>query len=153
VDDAIRAWVESAAGGRITTIARPEVGGSSELYFVDVEHADGTVVPLVVRCEAGGSFSGTEIAPAKEAVVYRALEPTSVPVPRVIGLAPEGAALLLERVRGNATLDDADEAERAETLAAFVDALAALHRLDVDALDLPGFARPGNAAEHALFRS
>ena len=47
--------------------------GPGELYFVDVGTRRRRDRPLVLRCEGGGSFSGTEISPAKEAVVYRAL--------------------------------------------------------------------------------
>ncbi len=151
MDEAIRAWVEETAGGRITTLTRPPVGGSRELYFLDVERADGAVLPLVLRCESGGSFGGTEISPAREAVVYRALEPTDVPVPHVVGLAPGGAALLMERVAGSGDLSELGDAERAETMRDFVDALAALHNLDVDALALDGFRRPRRAEDHARF--
>ncbi len=149
MDDALRAWVEQCAGGRILDARRPPSGGSRELYLVDVEQPDGTRLPLVLRCEAGGSFTGTEIAPAKEAVVYRALEHTAVPVPRVTGLAPGGAALLMERVPGSSDLTALDEADRTATMESFVDALAALHNLDVDALSLPGFARPDTPEAHA----
>jgi aminoglycoside phosphotransferase (APT) family kinase protein len=149
VEDAIRAWVEEAAGGRITEVTRPAAGGSRELSFVEVAGRDGAVVPLVLRREGGGSFAGTEISPAKEAVVYRALESTPVPVPRVVALAPDGSALLMERVRGSADFAALDGTERDETMRSFVDALAALHNLDVDALSLPGFARPRAAEEHA----
>src|SRR5436190_20799030 len=100
MDDALRSWVEDTIGGHIVGAARPPVGGSRELYLVDVEQRDGTVLPLVVRCEGGGSFAGTEVSPSKEAVVYRALEDTSVPVPRVLALAADGATLVMERVPG-----------------------------------------------------
>ena len=114
-----------------------------------MEQPDGTVLPLVLRCEAGSSFTGTEVSPAKEAVVYRALADTPVPVPRVVGLAPGDAALLMERVRGTSDLSGLDEAHRDATMRSFVDALSALHNLDVDALSLPGFARPRTPEEHA----
>ena len=149
MDDALRAWVEHTAGGRIAALTRPSAGGSRELYFVDIARADGSIVPLVVRCEGGGSFSGTEISPTKEAVVYRALEHTSVPVPRIVGLAPGGAALLMERVAGTSDLSELDDAARDETMLSFVDALVALHNLDVDTLALNGFPRPRSAEDHA----
>jgi aminoglycoside phosphotransferase (APT) family kinase protein len=149
MDDDLRAWVEDCAGGKIVDASRPPTGGSRELYLLDVEQPDGARLPLVLRCEAGGSFTGTEIAPAKEAVVYRALEHTAVPVPRVVGLAPGGAALLMERVPGSSELGALEEADRTATMESFVDALAALHNLDVGTLSLPGFERPDTAEAHA----
>jgi aminoglycoside phosphotransferase (APT) family kinase protein len=149
MDEALRRWIEERTDGRVVGWNRPPGGGSRELYLVDVERPDGTVLPLVLRCEAGGSFTGTEISPAKEAVVYRALEPTAVPVPRVLGLASGDAALLMERVPGTSDLAALDDADRAATMESFVDALAALHNLDVDALSLPGFPRPDTPEAHA----
>jgi aminoglycoside phosphotransferase (APT) family kinase protein len=149
VDDALRQWVEANADGRVVGEERPAVGGSRELYLVDVERHDGTVVPLVLRCEGGGSFSGTEISPAKEAVVYRALVGTAVPTPRVLALAPNGAAMLMERVPGSADLPPLRTDARTATMRSFADALAALHALDVESLDLPGFPRPRTAEDHA----
>jgi aminoglycoside phosphotransferase (APT) family kinase protein len=129
--------------------ARPAVGGSRELYLVDVETPDGAVVPLVLRCEAGGSFTGTEISPAKEAVVYRALEHTAVPVPRVVGMAPGNAALLMERVPGTTDMSQLDATQQARAMEHFIDALVRLHNLDVADLELPGFALPRTPEEHA----
>jgi aminoglycoside phosphotransferase (APT) family kinase protein len=149
LDAELQAWVEATAGGRIVALERAGVGGSRELYFLDVEQPDGATRSLVLRYEAGGSFTGTEISPAKEAVVYRALERTAVPVPRVLGLAPGDAALLMERVHGRSDISDLDAEQRAATMVSFVDALAALHNLDIHALELPGFARPATAEEHA----
>lgn len=149
MDDALRSWVEDTVGGRIVGAVRPPVGGSRELYFVDVEQPDGSVLALVVRCEAGGSFAGTEVSPAKEAVVYRALEHTAVPVPRVFALATDGAVLVMERVAGDGDLSVLDPDARAATMRSFVDGLAALHTLDVEELSLPGFALPRTAEEHA----
>jgi len=149
VDDTLQRWLEDALDARIVSITRPTIGGSRELYLVDVQSGDGRLLPVVVRCEAGSSFSGTEISPAKEAIVYRALEGTGVPVPRVLASAPDGAAIVLERVPGDSDLDALDARTRAATMASFADALAALHSLDVDTLSLPGFARPRTAEEHA----
>jgi aminoglycoside phosphotransferase (APT) family kinase protein len=149
MDDALRSWVEDTIGGRIVGAARPPVGGSRELYLVDVEQRDGTVLPLVVRCEGGGSFAGTEVSPSKEAVVYRALEDTPVPVPRVLALAADGATLVMERVPGTDDLSGLDADARRAIMQSFIDGLVALHTLDVEDLSLPGFARPASAEEHA----
>ena len=90
-DLSVDRWtMPSASGWRRTPKGARRRGGAARgrrlarLYLVDVERHDGTVVPLVLRCEGGGSFSGTEISPAREAVVYRALDATPVPTPRVL---------------------------------------------------------------------
>jgi aminoglycoside phosphotransferase (APT) family kinase protein len=64
-------------------------------------------------------------------------------------MAPDDAALLMEQVPGSADLSTLDPAQRTRTMEHFVDALARLHRLDVDELHLPGFARPTTPEEHA----
>jgi aminoglycoside phosphotransferase (APT) family kinase protein len=99
--------------------------------------------------ESGGSFTGTEINVQKEAVVYRALAGTPVPVPRVVGVAPSGVALLMERVPGVGNLEAVGEDERRHAVAGLVDVIADLHNLDPDRLDLPGFSRPSTVEEHA----
>jgi len=149
MDNTLLAWVESTTGGRVTQTTRPPGGGSRELYLIDVERDDGMTLQLVLRCEAGGSFTGTEISPAKEATVYRALEHTEVPVPRVMALSPGETALLMERLAGTADMSPLASDARTAVMEAFVDALAALHNLDVDKLDLPGFPRPGTPEDHA----
>ena len=55
----------------------------------------------------------------------------------------------MERVPGTGDLTEVDDDERAETMASFVDALAALHNLDVDTLTLDGFARPSHPGDQA----
>jgi aminoglycoside phosphotransferase (APT) family kinase protein len=115
---------------------------------VDVTRPAGDVIRGVLRVEAGGSFTGTEINVTKEGIMYRALQGTGVPVPRVLGLAPGGTALLLERLPGRGDLGDTDDEKRA-TLVDFVDVIADLHSVNVGALDLPGFPRPRTAEDHA----
>ena len=149
MDAGVRAWIEATTGARLVSSVRAPAGGSRELHFVDVVDADGRTTSLVLRCEAGGSFTGTEISPAKEAVVYGALEPTDVPVPHVVALAPDDAALLMERVPGTSDMSRLDADAHAAVMRSFVDVLAALHNLDVDELSLPGFARPETAEDHA----
>ena len=114
-------WVEETAGGPITDVTRPASGGSRELYFVDVAGPDGTVLPLVVRCEGGGSFAGTEISPAKEAVVYSAVETPRYQY-RASWASLPGAARVAGTGTGIGDLSAVDEPERAETMRSFIDA-------------------------------
>ena len=55
----------------------------------------------------------------------------------------------MERVPGSSELGALEEADRTATMESFVDALAALHNLDVGALSLPGFERPDTPEAHA----
>src|SRR5262249_27039405 len=141
VDDEIRAWVEATLGGKVVAEARPPTGGSRSVYLVDVERDDDTLA-VVVRCEGEGSFTGTEGSLAGEATVYRALRPTAVPTPALLAATPDESVIVLERLAGSADLAPVGSDERAATMASFVDAVADLHGLPVDDLDLPGFAVP-----------
>ncbi|MBW8827180.1 MAG: phosphotransferase [Acidobacteria bacterium] len=127
---------------------RTSSGGSRESYFVDVARPGGEVVEALLRVEAGGSFTGTEINVSKEAVVYRALGSAGVRVPKVYGLAPGGAAVLLERVAGRGDLGETPE-EQHDTWVDFVDVIADMHNVDVEKADLPGFPRPTTPEDHA----
>ncbi len=149
MNDAVRRWVEATVGGSIVDERRPAIGGSRAVFLVDVERTDGTRLPLVVRGEGEGSFTGTEVSLAREAVVYRALARAPVPTPDLVACSADGTILLLERVAGTPELPPVGTEERAETMRSFVDAIATLHGLDVEELDLPDFAVPQTPAEHA----
>jgi len=147
--DALRDWVQQLTGASVTRWQRASTGGSRETYLVDVVASDASVTPLVLRAEAGGSFTGTEISVAKEAVAYRALAGTPVPVPRVHGVAPDGAALLMERVPGSGDFSSLGEAEQHELLNQLVDLIAELHNVPVESMELPGYPQPRTPEEHA----
>jgi aminoglycoside phosphotransferase (APT) family kinase protein len=149
VNDDIRAWVERETGGRILGAQRPPTGGSRDLFLIDVERPDGSTDPVVLRLETGGAFTGTPISLRREAAVYRALEGSAVPVPRLVAFADDGSALLVERLAGTPDFRSLDAAEREQTYADFVRGLAALHSLDVNDLALEGFAIPKTPEEHA----
>ncbi len=75
--------------------------------------------------------------------MFQALQGTDVIVPTVLGVHPEHQAMLTELVQGDAwfsRITDPDEAVR--TAQHFIEQLAALHRLDARALELPHFPEP-----------
>ncbi len=109
------------------------------------------MIPVVVRAEqGGGALADSEFSLAREAIAYRALQPTDVPVPRLLGVHPNGEALMLERVPGTSSIGPADTPHAEELVASFVSAVGSLHALDPAVLDLPGFARPRSPQEQAL---
>lgn len=144
-----RAWVEEVTGAPVVSWSRPASGGSRDTYLVDVAAPSGAASHLVVRVDHGGSFTGTEITLAREAAVFRALAPTPVPVPRVLAVAPDGQAVLLERLEGTDDLSALDDTTRRAALDDFVDVIVAMHAVDVASLDLPGFERPASPEDHA----
>ena len=76
----------------------------------------------------------------REATVYCALQDTAVPVPRVRAVHPTEQAMLTERVEGDNWFAWIRDPETQLSVARdFMTHLAALHRLDPGALDLPGF--------------
>ena len=149
LDDTLAVWVENVLGGTLSSCRRTPGGGSRQSYFVRVTGPDGHETAAVLREEAGGSFTGTEINVAKEATVYQSLASTSVPVPAVLGVAPGGTAVLLEMLSGDTGLGDTPDQQN-DTLMDFIRVVADLHRLDVDQLHLPGFRRPSSVADHAV---
>ena len=147
-DPELGRWIESSLGGRILRSHRTAIGGSRTTYLVDVESHD-AIDAVVARCEGQGSFTGTELTLAREATAYRALAATPVPSPAVLAQRDDGSCVILERLQGTHDLETLDEAERASSMDDFIHVLAQLHLLDPDELDLPGFARPTSAEDHA----
>lgn len=146
----LRDWVGSVLGASVTELRRTYVGGSRELYFV--ESADGDPPRSVLRVEAGGgAFSGTPLTLEREAGILRALAPTVVPVPRVLGVHPDGSAVLLERLDGDSRLrTGADELDR--LVASFFSAIGRLHAIDPAELALPDDLLVGDPVEAELDR-
>ncbi len=146
----LRHWVERTSGGRIVARHAHNQGFGRQIAMVDVEDSEGERRELVLRCEIGTVFAGTEISLAREATAYRALQGRGVPIARLYGVTDDRDALLLERVPGTADTAQLTDSERDRLSAHFAEVLAALHAIDPSELDLPGFARPRTPADHAL---
>lgn len=144
-------WIASVVAGTVTRFDKATTGRSRGTWLTDVALVDGTTRSLVLRRDTGdGPLSGTELSLERESHVYAALTPTDVPIPRLVARSDDGAALLVERIAGTEDLTSLDDAAREQVADSFVDAVVALHSLDVDDLDLPGFHRPADGADHAL---
>jgi aminoglycoside phosphotransferase (APT) family kinase protein len=149
MDDERRDWVEDVTRAQVVSWSRPATGGSRDTYLVDIAESGKPPSHLVLRVDRGGSFTGTEISLAREGAVFRALEPTRVPVPRVVAVAPDERAVLLQRLEGSDDLSTLDDATRRAALDDFVDVIVKLHSIDVASLVLPGFPRPATAEDNA----
>ncbi|MEO7429729.1 MAG: phosphotransferase family protein [Acidimicrobiales bacterium] len=146
MEAALRRWVEETTGATVTSAERGFGGGSRELWFVETGSRS-----LVLRAETGaGAFHGTPLTLEREVTVCRALWPTNVPVAEVLGITDDSTAVLMARLPGTSDLRRLDPVDHPALVQSFMGALGALHRLDVERLDLPGFARPERPADHAL---
>jgi aminoglycoside phosphotransferase (APT) family kinase protein len=142
--DDMLAWVEEAAGARVTYADRQPGGGRKEAWFVDVEDGAGGTRELFLRWDQGDPAEvGDPWTVQREAQVYRALKDTAVPVAEFMAVHPQRQAMLATRVYGRNWFSHIDDPAEAESTAKdFIVHLAALHRLDPHelAIDTPGVA-------------
>jgi len=133
----------------VTFQARLLAGGRSNLTF-EVTSGAGT---LVLRRPPSGALLPSAHDMAREARAQQALEPTAVPVPRIVLVDGTGDILgvpcyVMEKVRGHVIRDGLPEgyaataADRTAIADVLVDTLALLHGVDAAAVGLGDFGRP-----------
>jgi len=142
--DDLLSWAANLAGGDVTGGVRLPGGGRKEAWALEFAQSDGTSLALFLRFDRSDpARTADPWTLHREASVFQALQGTDVIVPTVLGVHPEHQAMLTELVQGDAwfsRITDPDEAVR--TAQHFIEQLAALHRLDVRALELPHFPEP-----------
>jgi aminoglycoside phosphotransferase (APT) family kinase protein len=134
-------------------------GGKSNLTF-ELTSAAGA---LILRRPPSGELLPSAHDMGREARIQRALEATSVPVPKIV-LTEPGADLLgvpfyvMEKVPGHIIRDELPDgyaqtpAEKLALTDALVDVLADLHAVDPEAIGLGDYGRPHGYLERQLRR-
>lgn len=132
-------------------------GQSNPTYKVSAASGD-----YVLRAKPPGPLLKSAHQVDREYRVMKALRGTAVPVPKVLHLAPEDSPIgrmfyVMEFVEGRIFWDPAlPEAASKEERAAIYDAmnatLAALHDIDVEAVGLADYGRPGSYFERQIGR-
>jgi aminoglycoside phosphotransferase (APT) family kinase protein len=143
-------WVSEVAEGRITRLERHVA--RREAWVVDVARSDGAQLAGFLRLERE-PVEGNRWSLEKETAIVSALGATDVPAARIYGWNPELHCTLFERVDGISEIAASPLPERRRVMEDFIDAIAAMHTLDLDALnlpDLPGLERPTTPRECAL---
>ena len=150
--DDLVSWIEEVGGGRLLSADRMPGGARKEAWFVDLEDADGAASFLFLRYDRSDPARTKDPWTLhREATVYLALQDGPVPVPRVLGVHPVHQAMLSERVQGGNWFSRiVDPVEQEATARDFMTKLAALHSLDVAALDLPLFPAVATVSEAVL---
>jgi aminoglycoside phosphotransferase (APT) family kinase protein len=146
--DAVSTWLDEHVRGEPPYRFEPILGGSSNLTYEVIDTAGGR---WVLRRPPVNSVIASAHDMAREHRVMHALGPTPVPVPRMFGLCTDdevtGATFyVMEHVDGIYMDDEAggrqlDPAGRRRAGESFVDALAALHAVDPDAVGLGDLGR------------
>ena len=142
-------WVANVVPGfacaRVTKFAK---GQSNPTYRVDGETGS-----LVLRRKPFGKLLPSAHAIEREYRLLAALHPGGFPVPRPVGLCEDATVIgapfyLMELVEGrtlaDGTLPTVPAPDRRAYYDAMVDTLAQLHAIDIDAVGLADFGRPGN---------
>jgi aminoglycoside phosphotransferase (APT) family kinase protein len=146
--DGVIEWAAATAGGEVTRLHRHVA--RREAWVIDIERPDGDVVEGFLRLERDAR-PDNPWSLQKETGIVSALASTPVPVPAVYGWNDDLSCALFERVRGRSDLDKVDDAvQQRAVYEHFIDIVAALHTLDLDALSLPPMQRPTTPEECAL---
>jgi hypothetical protein len=137
---AAAARIEALVGGRV--VAAESQARWRPAWFVQVERPGGERVGVYFRGDRGLGQHG--VYPLEhEYEVLRVLEAHGIPVPHVYGFCDEPRGIVMEQAPGRANLATAvDEAERHAVLDHYVEILAAMHAIPLDAFAPLGLPVP-----------
>ena len=143
--------------GKLVSIDKFKAGQSNPTYLVNA-----TGGKFVLRAKPPGELLKSAHQVDREYRVMKALWPTPVPVPRVLHLAGEDSPIgrmffVMEYLDGRVLWDPAlpeagDNAGRAAIYDAMNATLAALHDVDIGAVGLSDFGKPGSYFERQFAR-
>ena len=143
--------------GSLVSIDKFKAGQSNPTYLVNA-----TGGKFVLRAKPPGELLKSAHQVDREYRVMKALWPTPVPVPRVLHLADDDSPIgrmffVMEYLDGRVLWDPAlpdarDNADRATIYDAMNATLAALHDVDIEAVGLSDFGKPGSYFERQLTR-
>ena len=150
----LEAGVEYFSGLR--EVAKFDTGQSNPTYLLTADSGH-----YVLRAKPPGKLLKSAHQVDREFRVMRALSGSGVPVPAMLYLSPEESSIgrmffvmeyLDGRIFWKPDLPDCDIGERGAIYDAMNSALAALHDVDVDAVGLTDFGRPGSYFARQLSR-
>jgi aminoglycoside phosphotransferase (APT) family kinase protein len=146
IDAGVTEWIERTAGGKVLDVVQVAGGGRSG-FAVDVK-AEGGVRPLFLQ-RGGRGGVGSFMGFAREAEVYRALEPLGIPIPHVWGVDEDLDVFLVDRADGQVWFRPPRDPEQALAVAQdFMRHLATWHSAPARELELPSFGPVRSVHEH-----
>ncbi len=140
-------WVEAELGG--TVVDARHQGRWRAAWYFDLERGSERL-PLYFRGTRPGLDQGVGLFEL-EMNVLRILEDHGIPVPHVYGLCPDPIGIVMDRCPGRPNLATADsQAERESVLDQYIDALAAMHGIDLSLFEKIGMRRPSSSEDIAF---
>lgn len=137
------AWVEGELNGTVANV-RPQ-GRWRNAWFFDLQRGDETLAMYFRGLRPGMGTSSKLIQ--LEADILTVLERHGLPVPHVYGVCPEPSGFVMECKPGRANLDTAEsQQEREAVLDQYVDALVAMHAIDIEEFVAIGLQKPKDDA-------
>ena len=142
--------------GRITNSQKISAGQSNPTFIVDTESGK-----YVLRRQPPGQLLKSAHAVDREYRVMHALAGTDVPVPKMLHLCEDTDIIgskffLMEfldgRILWDPALPELDDTGRSSVYDEMNKALAALHSVDIEAVGLSDYGRPGNYYERQINR-
>ena len=141
------AAIESLVGGRIVSGERQ--ARWRPVFFVDVERADGEILPI---CFRGGRIElADDSAIRHEYACFRALEKNGIPVPRIYGYCESPPGFVMQKSPGRHDMRHTRDQDEFDSVRDhFIEILADIHRLPTDDFEAFGLRRLTSPRDLAL---
>ncbi len=143
-------WIEQHIGGHVSDVKSQERWRSAWYFTLE---KDGEKLPMYFRGHRPGLGKSSKRL-LMEMQVMQVLEQHGIPVPHCYGLCPAETGLegiVMERKAGQANLSLLDNRnEQIAILDQYIDALAAMHKIDTRAFDGIALVNPSTTAERGL---
>jgi aminoglycoside phosphotransferase (APT) family kinase protein len=143
----LQIFVESVTGGRVISMERQLRWRPA--WFLDVERA-GEVLRIHIRGDRNSNILPfPELK--READILQVLEAHGIPVPHIWGVCTNPAAIIMDAIPGTRDVSHArNDAERQSIASQYAAAVAAMHKIPVDAFVQRGIELPQGAEAIAL---
>ena len=142
-------WTEEFTGRSIVRSRQTAGGNRMRSWVVELDGPSGNDGELFLRYSPPRPPSVEPYTLAREAEVYRAIDPLGLKAPRLLAVHPELEAMLTTCVPGSAELRRLpDDSERRLIVTGFMEQLARLHARPQPSLALPAGVVSDSVADH-----
>jgi aminoglycoside phosphotransferase (APT) family kinase protein len=142
-------WIEQVGGGPVSTPERMVVRREAWRAQLAAPGGPRDLFLRIDRASAAGKPYSRNLSRETSLISWLASS-TTIPTQKILGWNDEHCVAIQSFEPGRADLNNAPREEQHAVMLHFMEILADLHRIDVHALDLPGFEMPATPEEHSL---